>query len=227
MNTAPALSIITLAFTASTASASVVVPFTETFSDDNANWADQASQPLDWVSTGGADGGGYVTNTFNFVDSSPGGFPQILFRGQANLGSSDGAFVGDWLAGGINHFSFHIRHDAPVPLVPFVRFATPGNFPSANVIFPNAVEPGAWVEVTLDITPDNPLFVFSGGPDVFYTVFGNMGNIQIGVEGDPLFGQDIDVVFDLDLVAIASVPAPGVLSVFALTALCGSRRRRS
>lgn len=216
-------SILTLALSATVATADVS-PFTETFSEDNANWADQSSVPLDWVSTGGADGGGYVTNTFNFVDSSGEGFPQVLFRGQGNLGSSDGAFVGNWLESNIQTFSFHVRHDAPVALTPFARFATSNNFPSANVIFTEAVEPGEWTEITIDIEPNNPLFVFSGGPNTFFDVFENLGNIQIGFEGDPLFGKDIDVVFDLDLVA--AVPAPGVLGVFAAAGLLGGRRRR-
>ena len=180
-----------------------VAPFVESFDIGNAAWGDEAGAPLAWSGSGGADGGGHVSNVFNFVDASPGGFPQVLFRGQDDLGSSGGAFVGDWLAGGITELRFMVRHDAQLPLQWFARMTPAGaNFPSVNAVHPD--------------------FVFGGGGDVFSAVFGNFGKLQIGVYGDELAGIDQDYTFQLDQVSTVPAPACGLL----LTGLLAGRRRR-
>ena len=81
-----------------------LVPFTEDFATGNASWADGAGVPLSW-------GGGFVSSTRSFLNSIEG--DQVsLFRGEIGLGSSGGAFAGDWLGGRVTEFSFDIRHGA-------------------------------------------------------------------------------------------------------------------
>jgi len=214
---------------ASIAGASVA-PFTETFSEGNAAWgtgtAWQLFDPLDWNMTGGPDGGGYVFTSQNFVDTVPVGFPSTFFRGQDNYGSSNGAFVGDWLNSGITEFSFWFRHDAPVALSPFARFTPVGaNSPSMNVLFTEQAQANTWTQFTISIDPANPDFVVGGGPGTFDAVFGNLGKIQLGADIAELAGLDQLVTLELALVSIA-IPGPGAAALCALFGLTGSRRRR-
>src|SRR5687767_4199334 len=79
------------------AAAGTIVPFTENFSSDAANWYDSgATAPVDWLAAGGPDGSSHVSTTFNFVDQTPGlPFPNNavnLFRAQDEFDSSGGAF---------------------------------------------------------------------------------------------------------------------------------------
>lgn len=207
-----------------------VDPYTETFASDNANWGGGGDwttfQPLDWSGSGGPDGGGFVSDTLNFSEFSPGGFPLTVFRGQDNYNSSNGAFEGDWLAGGITTFSFWVRHNAPIDLQYFVRF-TPAdaNSPSMNFEFSDSlVAPNTWTQLTLDISEDNPGWIVGGGPGTYNSVFTNLGKIQLGADMGGLAGMEPDFTFDLANVAI--IPAPGAISLLALAGLFGTRRRR-
>lgn len=219
------LTAIAAAATIATTATAGIAPYTETFADGAANWYDQAgTSVLDWVSVGGADSGGYVTTDYNFVDDGP-GFPPVLFRGQANFGSSGNAFVGDWLSGGITEFSFFIRHNASEPLQFFARIAPAANFPSVNAVTTEFIAPGQWTQVAFAIEEDNPEFTYGGPPGTFDTVFSDVGNIQIGALAGDLAGVDEVFTFDLDLVSIA-VPTPGALALFGVAGLVGYRRRR-
>ena len=210
--------------------AASVTPYTEAFAADNANWGTgglwNEYVPLAWNAGGGPDGANYVSSMQNFGDFAPGPLDVAIFRGQDNYGSSDGAFAGDWIDGGITEFSFWVRHDAPVSLKYFVRFTPTGpNFPSMNYRFEDqVVESGTWTQLTLAISPDTPGFIPGGGPGTYEAVMSNLGKIQLGVDIEPLAGNGEDFRFDLALVSM-QVPGPGGAALLAVFGF-GCRRRR-
>ncbi len=198
-----------------------VTPFEETFGAGSANWVNGQSAPLDWVTNGSGIDGPYVSTTANFANQLEGDRVTI-FRGDAALGASGGAFVGDWLTAGLDEFSFFIRHDFQSPLFFFARFASPTNFPGTVGISVTPVMPNTWTEITIEIDPNSPFIIPEGPPGTFEATFGNIGNLQIGLEVPAaLAGFPGDVRFDLD--SVASIPAPGTLAVLALGLV---RRRR-
>lgn len=207
------------------------LPLIETFPVDDANWRGVTeSDVLTWVPTGGADGAGdgYVSNTFNFVDT-PGDLPEIqdfqtMFRGQQNLGSSGGAFARSYV--GLDTLSFSVRHDASEPLQFLLRLAGPANFPA--VVYPaftQFVQPGVWTEVTVPLDGAFPWIIAGSGS--FDDIVSNIGNVQIAVNdlsSTGLPGLDQDITFDLDSVTL--VPAPGAVGALGLAGLAAVRRRR-
>ncbi|MHC4414258.1 MAG: hypothetical protein ACYS0G_03130 [Planctomycetota bacterium] len=200
--------------------AAATVPFTEDFTFDAANWfdADQAN-PVDWVSTGGPDGGAYVTTSYLVPDPLP-PTGAILFRAQDEFGSSNGAFEGNWIVDGVNEFSFFLRHDGPAPLGVFARFSGPANSPAAVGISFAPVFPGVWTQISIPIAPNSPNLIFEGS--TYEQVFSDIGHVQVGVLPEDIFiGETLAV--DLDKVSI--VPAPGVLAVLAAGAWRPRRRR--
>jgi hypothetical protein len=196
-------------------SSAVTAPFTEEFSADAADWHDVGGiADLSWVMNGGPDGGSYASTTFNFVGSTDIDTPP-LFRAHAaygSSGSSNGAFVGDWTTHGPVHVggvSAFVRHDTGTPLIFFLRFAGPANFPGAVSIIPAPVPSGVWTPISVTI-PD-PAAVYEG-PFTFGDVFGNIGNVQIGVlVPGSLAGQDQEFTFDIDKVSLAAL-APAASS---------------
>jgi len=202
------------------------VPFTETFETGANGWLDAAFQPVETTPSGGPDGSAFITGTFNFVDFDPvppvGGFAVMLRGNDANDASGD-AFVGDWLDAGVTEFSAFVRHDAPEPLQYFARFATPNNFPGGLILTAEPVQPNVWTELTFDIDPGNPLFI-PEGPTDFDSLFGNIGNVQLGIDGEPLAGLDRQIAFDADNVSITPAPASAV-SLLAGLGLAWRRRR--
>ena len=183
-------------------------PFTEHFATDAANWADAAGTfNLDYVPAGGPDGNGYVSDELNFellVDADT----PTIFRAHQVFGSSGGAFAGNWISDGVGSFSANVRHDLPVPVNFFTRFASPINFPGAIAIEFVPVFPNTWTEVTFTIDENNPQFVSFEGTD-FATVFNNVGNVQVGIEVPTGFGGSmIDYRFDVDVASIQPVPEP-------------------
>ena len=229
-----ACSVLACAATASTHSqAGVVVPTTEHFATDAANWRDNSgTAEVSWVASGGPDGSAYVSTTFNFVDLPPGvpipGNAVALFRAQDEFNSSDNAFVGDWVNSGVTEFNFYIRHSASMPLNVFARFATPGNAPAWSGIEFTPVAPDTWTLITIPIALDNPALFFEGPPGAgqaeFNAVFGNIGHVQIGAFAGGLAGVDEVVTFDLDQPTIA--PAPGALALLGMTLASRAFRRR-
>lgn len=181
----------------------LVVPFTEDFTSDSADWRDAASTPLTWVSSGGPDGGAYATTTFSLAASSDGDTP-VLFRAQDKFGSSGGAFEGDWISGGVLQFRAFVRHNAPFPLTFFTRFSGPANFPGAVGVHFVPVFGETWTEIVFDINPSSPQFISFEGSD-FNTVFSNIGHLQIGVSvGDGQGGFPVPIQFDIDKVTVAN-----------------------
>jgi len=213
-------SFLAVTYTATSVGAAVV-PFTEDFDTDSANWFNAAvTGPVDWVSTGSIDGGAYVTTGFNFQFSNPGDNPP-LFRGHDSFDSSGDAFVGNWIADGVTAFSFTVRHNAPEPVPFFARFA-PNSAPGANAVAFAPVQPNVWTTITVPINPA-AFFIFEG--TTFESTFSSIGRVQIGMNvPDGLAGLDQLITFDLDKPTI--VPAPGVAGLFGLAGLAGLRRRR-
>jgi hypothetical protein len=205
-------------------SQAATVPFTEDFAADNANWKDAAGVDLAFLAAGGPDGSGYVSGTFSFAASNEND-PATLLRGQDNFDSSGDAFVGDWVSGGVTEFTAWVRHDAPFPLPMFTRFATPVNFPGAAGIQFAPVLPNTWTRLTIAINPASPQIVYEGPGSNFNSVFGNVGNLQIGVQVPAgLAGFTPLVTIDLDQPTIT--PEPASAGLFAVGALVMMRRRR-
>jgi hypothetical protein len=206
------------------AAAGAIVPFTEGFNADAAEWRTSAGGALAvWSASGGPDGSAHVSNvSFSFIASAAGDTP-ILFRGQDNFGSSGGAFVGDYITQNVTSLSCFVRHDAPEALNFFVRFAKPANFPAAIALDFAPVPPNVWTQITIAIDPGNPQFVSFEGSD-FAAIFAGIGKVQIGVSvPGALAGQPVAPRFDLDRVSIVPAPAAGALAGAGLLAL---RRRR-
>lgn len=206
----------------SVAAFAVDVPFTETFAGGPSGWTNfNNSVPADWFATGGVADSAYASGAYNFVNNVDGDTP-IILRGQGSNNASGGAFVGNWLAEGVTAYSFAVRHDAPVPLNFFTRFATPMNFPGAIGVGFAPVLPNTWTEIVIPIDPSNPQFVSFEGSD-FNTIFSNIGNIQIGANVPAaLAGVDASYTFDIDNVSIVPEPASALLLVLGGVAL---RRR--
>ncbi len=214
-----------------TTATATTVPFTENFSADTAQWLNfNGAAPLSFSATDGPDNSSYASGTFNFKDSIFGAQGPVVYRGTTSvLGqSSGGAFFGNWIADGAGKLTAQVRHNAPVPLTYFTRFAAPVNFPGATAVHFAPVLLNTWTEITVDISATNPQFVTFEGSD-FATVFGNIGNLQIGVSiPQALAGVDQEISFDLDQVSISAVPEPGslVLATLACCGVLGLRRRR-
>lgn len=208
---------------ASIASASLVGA-TETFDAGSANWTNAAGTAfLDWFPGGGPDGSAYASGTFNFAGSNAGDTP-VLLRAEAPAGASAGAFFGDYITAGVTELRFSVRHDGPVPMTFFTRFATAGNFPGATAIVFAPVFSNTWTELSIAIDPANPAFVTFEGSD-FSTIFSNIGRLQFGVSVDAgLAGFDQPVRFDIDNVRL--IPAPGGIGLAGMLLIAGARRRR-
>jgi len=204
------------------ATRAAIVPYTETFTSDSANWFNGPGvAPVGWTATGGPDGSAFATTTANFAASQPNA-PAVLFRGQDEFNSSNGAFVGNWVSSGITAFSADVRHDAGVPLNFFVRFASPANFPGANNVFFIPVSSGTWT--TLSTALPNPSLIFEG-PFTYDQVFSNIGHVQVGVS-TPTALAGVDASFDFDLDNVSIVPEPATLALLLLGGMFTMRRWR-
>jgi len=203
------------------AAADLVLPAIEDFEDGASNWFDGASvAELDWVETGGADGGGYVTDLID-IPPSPPPFGITAFRAQDEFGSSDGIFEGDWIAAGVDEVRFFVRHDAPAPVSFFARFASPFNFPSAVGLAFAPVLPGQWTEIVLDVSEGSDELVLAGS--TYEEIFSSIGHLQIGFDPGDVTGLPVNV--DLDLVQV--IPGPAALPLLLAGGLLAGRRRRA
>ena len=206
--------------------------FTESFDDSNESWDSSVREiAATHVSSGGADGGGYITNNLDFSANTPGMNESIsVIRGEVEAPNiaSGGAFVGNWIADGVSTFSVSVRHDSTVPLTFFARFADPNNFPGAIALNFAPVFANTWTELTFAIDANNPAFVSFEG-QTFESVFDNIGDIQIGVSvPDALAGSTDSFTFDIDsasVVVVDSVPEPST-SLLALLGLGFLARRK-
>jgi len=187
-------------------SRALVVPFTEDFISGNSNWLNGASAGATWLPSGGVEGGGYITANTTVVNT---GFGAISFRGNAASDASGDAFVGDWIAGGVNLFSTYVRHNAPTSLDVFARLDAGSGRAGSSVNF--SVAPNTWTQLSVPIV-DSPGSFQSYGAGTFSTVFTNIQNIQVVLapNGD-LAGQ----IYTLDVDQVSVVPEPGTLGLAA------------
>lgn len=201
-----------------------LVPFTEDFSATSSNWRDSGGvNALAWNAAGGPDGGSYAAANFNFQSSAPNSTPALL-RAHDAYNSSGDAFVGNWIADGVDQFSVSVRHNAPTALTFFTRFAPSANFPGAAAVNFVPVAPNTWTSLVFAIDPGNPQFTYEGPGVTFNSVFSNIGNLQIGVAvPSSLAGTNQSYSFDVDKASIT--PEPASLLLFAPALLLFKRRR--
>jgi len=185
------------------------VPFTEDFDGGNAGWEDVNNDPLAAVGSGGVDGGGYVSTTFNYFGyTSPFGGGPVLFRATGNDAASGGAFIGDWLTEGVGYVSIWLRHDAPEELTPFLRVAGFANFPGAVLPSFGSVAANTWTEVIFEIDVNAPWCVGEGVTCA--DAFSNVANLQFGTNAPAgLVALDSTFTLDLDRVSLLPIPEPG------------------
>jgi len=204
------------------AATATIVPYEEAFPTGPAGWSKDSagSLSLDWAAVGGSDGGGFVSHTFNFLNSPTNSTPPIL---HGNPTASGGAFAGDWIADGVTEFSAMVKHEAGFPLTFFMRVAPMFGPGAVGLIFA-PVPSGVWTPISWGIFPGNPQTIFEG--TTFPQAFGNVARVQIGViTPAQLGGVDQSVTFSLDQPAVT--PEPGTLAlVCAGTVLVGVRTRR-
>lgn len=207
-----------------TAASATTVPFTESFTDDAAGWRDASGgASAVHVPAGGADLGGYITQSFNFVNSNTVDPPPVFVRAQSNFGSSGNSFFGNWLADGVTEFRVSVRHDAPVPVNFFSRFASPAAFPGAIAVAFTPVFPNTWTELVIPINAANPQFVSFEGSD-FATVFSNIGRVQLGVNV-PAALAGVDAAYDFDFDVVSIVPEPASIALLLIGSVLVIRRR--
>ncbi len=218
--------VLTLTIMSATARAAIV-PFTENFAANNANWRDAgAVNPASWNAAGGPDGSSHVSATYSFANNGPSS-DQSIFRGHASFGSSGGAFVGNWIADGATGFSVWVRHDAPIPMNFFSRYAKP--FSAGAVSFEFApVLPNTWTKLEFSLAFGTSNLILEGAPTLpFYnTVFSDIQDVQIGVRTpDSLAFTTGSYSFSIDQVSLLPEPGTAALMGFAMTTLIRRRRR--
>ena len=226
-----ASSVVALLLLVDLSSAFAVVPSTEDFPVDSANWRDSTGLPgsgaLAFNAAGGPDGGSYASGTFAFADPNSAGDTVVLFRGQDEYGSSGGVFEGNWAADGIRKVTAQVRHDAPVPLNFFFRASGPFNFPGGVAVDFVPVLPNQWTEIDFTLNPGSPQFVSFEGM-TWASIFNNVGHTQFGVSiPAALAGNPTTYTFDIDKISV-NVPEPTTVSLAGLSmiGLLGFRRRR-
>ncbi len=212
-----------IALTAGLANAGVST-FTETFEAGANGWLQGSFSAPTYNATGALDGSAYITSTADLNSAGP--FGLTIFRGQDDFDASGDAFVGDYLAGGIDRISFDFRHNAGQDLGIALRVATSNNFPAFAVELAEPVASGEWVTLSFDLSFFNPLLTIEGAPtpDAFNAIMQSVGNIQVSADRPDGLSTPLVVDFDLDNVSIT--PAPGSLALLGLSGMAAARRRR-
>lgn len=223
-----------LAVASATNSAFAVTNYTETFNTNASNWLNVDSTAPTYYSSGGVDGSGYIshTRTFTSLASGPFGAPplQVMMRGNDAANASGDAFVGNWLADGVESLTVAVRHNYTSTLNLYARLDAGGGAAASLAFDPAfAIAPNTWTTITIPIVNSNPPFLSYGSAGSvpgagFNTIFSSMDNLQIGFYL-PASTSFTDLTFDLDNV---NVPEPASLGVLALGAvgLLGRRRRK-
>jgi hypothetical protein len=224
-------------------SAKAVVPFTENFTSNVANWTTINTATLStYQASGGPDSSSYASVTANTTGVNAMSGALILVRGHSNanpaVAASGNAFTGNWLADGINHFSVYVYHEATESLPYFARFASTmgGNSVVAQPL--SLVPARTWTQLNFDINPSQigvTLTPSTNDPSqnltMFNTTFSSLANIQIGFTVPGTLSPSQPYFYGIDQVSISSVvPEPSSLLLVlggAGVGLVGLRRRRA
>ncbi|MBY0400375.1 hypothetical protein K2X89_08780, partial [Myxococcota bacterium] len=200
------------AFAAGQAQA-VSVPFAETFDTGVSGWENNIQNPLTFGATGGSDGGGYASGTFNFNGfvPGPGGSGPIVLRASAADNASGGAFLGNWLTAGVGSVTAMVRHNAPEAITYFLRLATAANSPAGAFQLSVSVEANVWTQITFPISSCTD----AGPPGACAAALAAVGNLQIGTSAPVgLRDDDVAYAFDVDQVSLNPIPEPGTAVLF-------------
>jgi len=211
----------------------LIVPFTEDFPSGASNWLNGASQAPTWSATGGVGDSAYISYTApDFTSGSSSPFPpfpppfQLMFRANSSANASGGAFVGDWLAGGVTSLSVTVRHNYDSTLHLYARLAATGGA-GASLAFNDAfaLAPNAWTTINIPIVESDPPFV-GYGSGTFSSTFSNIQILQFGLY---LPANTEFTGLRMDVASASIVPEPGTvgLVVFGLVGLVLLQRRRT
>ncbi len=234
MNRAAFLSALIFSASVSSVAFAVTPPASELFTASASGWTVGSSGPAlaTWSAGSGPDGSGAISTQRSFVnDPVSTTNPPVLFS--ALSGASGNTLFGNWISAGVTQFSFDIRHNAPVNLTAFARFAGANNFPGATAVGFAPVLPNTWTMVTISIAASSPNFVSFEGTN-FATVFGaspqngfqGIGRLQLGVfVPQGLAFTTPTYQFEIDNVRVIPTPATAT-ALLAVSALVGARRRR-
>ncbi len=223
MNTISNIAFLTIA--ASTCmSVAGVANFTETFETGTNGWLQGSFSEANYFATGAMDGSAYISATADLNSAGPFGLTAI--RGQGDFDASGDAFVGDYLASGIDMVTFDFRHNAGQDLGIALRVAGPNNFPGFAIELPNMVASGEWVTLSFELSFLNPLLTIEGAPtpQAFAGIMNNVGNLQVSVDRPE--GLDTEFIVDFDIDNVSITPAPSALALLSLGGLAAARRRR-
>lgn len=193
----------------------VTVPFTESFDSGVAGWENNTNNPLAFTATGGSDGGGFATGTYNFNGfvPGPGGSGPIVLRASAADNASGGAFLGNWLTAGVGSVTAMVRHNAPEAMTYFLRLATVANSPAGAFQSTLNVEANVWTQITFPMASCTD----AGPPGACNTALVAVGNFQIGTNAPVgLLDDNVAYAFDIDQVTLNPIPEPGTALLFGL-----------
>ena len=207
------------------------VPFTESFDAGVAGWENSVNNALAFSATGGSDGGGFASGTFNYFGfANPFGGP-IVLRASAADNASGGAFIGNWLTSGVGSVTAMVRHDAPEALNFYLRIATASNFPGGVFQTTQSVAANVWTQITFQIVPSSAYCTDEGPPGSSCPgALANVGNLQFGTSAPTgLLDDNVAYTIDIDQVSLLPIPEPGsaCLLGLGLAGIAWSGRRQS
>ncbi|MGC4002000.1 MAG: PEP-CTERM sorting domain-containing protein [Pirellulales bacterium] len=223
---------VALLCSATLAFAAPVTPFTETFNTGNSDWRQNVSANFaTWTANGGPAGvgDGYISATYATINSG-----SVLLRGTGNATppASGGAFVGDWIAGGVKSINFWVRHTNSTPLTLGLRMASPTGGQAMIGLASTPVDPNVWTQVSVPLNPNTltPEAIGAMTLDQYYTaVFSNILNVQLTYTAS---SPATNATFDMSSLTLSAdpLPEPGTWSALAAAAAIGGvvwRRRRA
>lgn len=197
-----------------------VSPFTETFDFGGENWTQGSGADVVWDA-------GVISSTVDVNSAGP--FGLTVFRAQDGFDSSNDAFVGNYLAGGITSVSFEVLQDSGQDLTFGLRVASSNNSPAFALLTPVVVSSDVWTTLTFKLDFNSPFFFAEGPPGqeeaFFNAVMADVGNLQISVNRPDGLVTPLVTTFSVDNFAIVPSPAGAVL--LAMGGLVAARRRRS
>jgi hypothetical protein len=139
-----------------------------------------------------------------------------MFRANSNTNASGGAFVGNWLAGGVSSLSVTVRHNYGSTLHLYSRLASTGGA-GASLSFDAAfaMAPNTWTTINIPIVESAPPFL-GYGSGTFSSTFSNIQNLQFGLY---LPANTAFTNLRMDLASASIVPEPGTVSLVFLSAV--------